>query len=214
MFSITVTIILITCLVSFVAFNRPKEKEDMLFWPYAINHQKQYYRFFSYGLIHDDMIHILFNMITLWSFGVRLEKYTFAQFEIFGDKARIFYLVLYVTAMVVSTLPDYFKNKDNISYRALGASGAVSAVLFATIILEPTLPLLVFFIPLPGYIFGVLFLAISAYLAKKGGSNIGHGAHFTGAVYGLLFTIILTKLYSSYDAVPTFLRMILNKHVG
>jgi membrane associated rhomboid family serine protease len=133
------------------------------------------------------------------------------MFETFGSNAKIFYLVLYVTALVISTIPDYFKHKDNPGYTAVGASGAVSAVLFAGIMLEPTIGLYMFFIPIriPGYVFGIIFLAISAYLARKGNSNIGHGAHFTGAVYGLLFTIIATKLYSGYDAVSIFFRTIM-----
>src|ERR1044072_9804809 len=110
MFSITITIIIITSLVSFAAFNREKVREDMLFWPAEIQSQKQYYRFLSYGLIHADLIHLIFNMMTLYSLGERLERYSFSQYYIFGDKAKIFYQVLYVTAIVVSTIPDYFKH--------------------------------------------------------------------------------------------------------
>lgn len=212
MFSITITIIVITCLVSFAAFNNEKVIEDMLFWPSEINSRKQYYRFFSYGFIHLNLPHIIFNMFTLYSFGERLEKYTFAQYEIFGTHAKLFYLVLYLTAIVVSVVPDYIINKNNPSYRALGASGAVSAILFACIILDPKLSLYILFIPfpIPGYIFGILYLVYSAYMAKRGGTNVGHGTHFTGAVYGLLFTIIATKLYSDYNAVQTFFRIIFN----
>jgi membrane associated rhomboid family serine protease len=215
MFSITVTIIVITCLCSFAAFNNEKVKEDMLFWPSEISSRKQYYRFFSYGLIHADFMHIFFNLFTLYSFGERLEKYTFSQFEIFGTRGKFFYLVLYVTAIIVSVIPDYFKYRNVSSYRALGASGAVSAVLFAFIILDPKLSLYIFLIPfpIPGYIFGIIFLALSAYLSRKGNSSIGHGAHFTGAIYGLLFTIIATKLYSDYNAVQTFFRIIFNHAV-
>ncbi len=211
MFSVTTIIIVITCLFTFAAFSSVKMKEDMLFWPAEINSNKQYYRFLSYGLIHADFAHLLFNMFTLYSFGSRLEKYTFTQDYIFGDKARLFYLVLYISALVISTLPDYFKHRNNFAYRSLGASGAVSAVLFACIIIDPKLSLYMFLIPIPipGYIFGILFLAISAYLAKKGTDNIGHGAHFTGAVYGLIFTIVTTKLYSDYNAVKSFINIIL-----
>ncbi|MEO5997009.1 MAG: rhomboid family intramembrane serine protease [Chitinophagaceae bacterium] len=213
MFSITLTIIIVTCLFTFVAFNREKVKEDLLFWPAEINSRGQYYRFLSYGLIHADLQHVIFNMFTLYSFGSVLEKYTFSRYDIFADKARIFYLVLYVSALVISTLPDYFKYKNNFSYRALGASGAVSAILFASIIIDPKLSLYLFFIPIPipGYIFGVIFLALSAYMAKRGRDNIGHGAHFTGAIYGLIFTIAATKLFSNYDTVQIFINVILNR---
>lgn len=215
MFSITVTIIIITCIITFAAFNNGKVKEDMLFWPSEINSRKQYYRFLSYGFIHLDIAHIIFNMLTLYSFGERLEKYTFAKYEIFGTHAKIFYLILYLTAIVVSVIPDYIKYKNNSSYRALGASGAVSAILFASIILEPKLSLYVFFIPIavPGYIFGFLYLAYSTYMAKRGNTNIGHGTHIAGAIYGLIFTIVATKLFSNYNAVQTFFRIIFNHQV-
>ena len=214
MFSITLTIIIITCLVSYGAFNNEKVKDDMLFWPAEIQSRKQYYRFFSYGLIHADLMHLLFNMITLYSFGMRVEKYSFSSYDTFADKGKIFYLVLYISAIVISTIPDYFKNRNDFGYRALGASGAVSAVIFAGIILDPKIQLsLIFlpFIPIPGYVFGILFLALSAYLAKRGGDNIGHGAHFTGAVYGLLFTIIATKIYSGYDAMTIFINSVFDR---
>jgi membrane associated rhomboid family serine protease len=215
MFSITVTIIVITCLVSFAAFNNQKVLEDLLFWPSEIKRRKQYYRFFSYGFIHLDFFHIAFNLFTLYSFGERLERYTFAQNQVFGTSAKIFYLILYVTAIIISVIPDYLKNKNNFSYRALGASGAVSAVLFACIILDPKLSLYLLFIPIPipGYVFGIIYLAYSAYMAKQGNTNIGHATQFSGAIYGLLFTIIATKLYSDYNAVQTFLRILFNHPV-
>ncbi|MEJ7769919.1 MAG: rhomboid family intramembrane serine protease [Chitinophagaceae bacterium] len=212
MFSITLTIIVITCLVSFAAFNNEKIKSDLLFWPAAIQDQKQYYRFFSYGVIHGDLMHLGFNMLTLYSFGTMVEKYSFAS--VFENKANLFYLALYLSAIVISTIPDYFKHKNDPSYLALGASGAVSAIIFAGIILNPKIELSIIFLPflrIPGYVFGILFLVISAYLAKRGRSNIGHGAHFTGAVYGLLFTIIATKVYSGYDAMGIFYHSIMTR---
>ena len=215
MFSITVTIIIITSLITFAAFNSEKVKEDMLFWPFEINRRKQYYRFFSYGFIHLDIVHIMFNMLTLYSFGERLEKYTFTQFDIFSTHAKIFYLVLYLTAIVVSVIPDYIKSKNDPAYRALGASGAVSAIVFSCILLEPKLSMGLLFIPfrIPGYIFGFLYLAYSAYMAKRGGTNIGHATHISGAIYGLLFTIVATKLFSNYNAVQAFFRIIFNHAV-
>ena len=212
MFSITNTIIFITCLVSFAAFYKEKIKEDLLFWPIAINHNNQYYRFLTYGLVHADLMHLAFNMWALFLFGQYVESYSFSQYYIFGHRAKMFFLLLYVSAMVVSAIPDYFLNKNNANYRALGASGAVSAVIFAGILLNPKLPIGIMFIPIaiPGYIFGVLFLALSAYLAHKKIDNIGHSAHFSGAVYGLLFTIIATKLFTPYEAVKTFVNTIMD----
>ncbi|MEJ7738546.1 MAG: rhomboid family intramembrane serine protease [Chitinophagaceae bacterium] len=214
MFSITLIIIIITCLVSFAALQNGKIMQDLLFWPAEIESRKQYYRFLTHGLLHADFAHLFFNMYSLYALGTYVESRTFPNPDIFGDNAKIFYIVLYVSAIVISTLPDYFKNRDNSAYRALGASGAVSAVVFAGIILDPDLSLGILFIPIPipGYIFGILFLGISVYLAKKGGSNIGHGAHFTGAVYGLIFAIIAAKLYANYDAMSIFVNNIFNRY--
>jgi membrane associated rhomboid family serine protease len=186
---------------------------DLLFWPAEIDSRKQYYRFFTCGLVHADYMHLAFNMWALYTFGRYVEQYLFSHPALFGASGKIFFLVLYLSSIIISAVPDYYKNRDNFGYRALGASGAVSAVIFAGIMLQPNLPISILFIPygIPGYIFGILFLALSAYLAKKGGTNIGHGAHFTGAVYGLVFTIVTAKLFADFDAVKAFLGAILNQ---
>lgn len=210
--SITIIIIAITCVVSFAALNSAKLTNDLIFWPAEVEGSKQYYRFLSYGLIHADFIHLFFNMFALYSFGEYLEKGLFSSPDLFGQQGRLAYIILYISAIVASAIPDYFIHRNNPTYRALGASGAVSAVVFAGIMLEPKIGISIYFLPaIPGYIFGVLFLGLSAYLAKKGTDNIGHGAHFTGAIYGLLFTIITTKVFANFDAVKAFLDAILNR---
>lgn len=209
--SITLTIVIITCLVSLAAFGNQRIQEDFIFWPAAMKRGGQLYRFFTYGLIHADYLHLAFNMISLWSFGQFVEKVVFS--ELFEEKAKLLYILLYVLAIIISTLPDYFKYRNNYSYRALGASGAVSAVIFAGIALEPKLPIRMFFIPvdIPGYLFAIIFLALSTYLARRGRDNIGHGAHITGAVFGLLYTIIAGKLVANYDVVQAFLQALQNR---
>ena len=203
MFTITNIIVVITCLVSFAAFNNEKLRNDMLFWPAEISSRNQFYRFLSYGLVHADLMHLAFNMLALYSFGQFVEKNLFSNPNLFGTRGSIFYLVLYVSALIVSTIPDYYKNKNNYDYRALGASGAVSAVIFAGIMIEPRLPIQIFFIPwaIPGFLFAPIFLALSAYLSKKGSDNIGHLAHISGALYGLLFTLVVARLFANYDVM-------------
>jgi membrane associated rhomboid family serine protease len=203
--SVTLIIIIITCLVSFPAFNNAKLKEDLLFWPYEINHRNQYYRFLTGGAIHADTMHLLFNMVSLYSFGMAVEKYLFPV--LFGDKGMILYASLYLLALVVACIPDFFKYRNQSFYRALGASGAVSAVIYAAITIEPMMPIRFFFIPvdIPGYIFGFAFLGLSYYLAKRGGGNIGHNAHFWGAVFGVVFTIIAARAFSPVDLVKRFI---------
>lgn len=212
MFSITLSIIIITALISFAAFRNEKIKEDLLFWPAEIARRNQYYRFITGGFVHGDLIHLAFNMISLYSLGEYAEKRLFSNPVLFGENGKLLYLLLYLSAIIVSVLPDYFSKKDNYAYRALGASGAVSAVIFAFIVLQPTMKLYLLFIPIPvpAYIFGLVFLGISAYLSRKGHDNIGHLAHFSGAIYGILFTIITAKLFTGFDVVAHFINAVFN----
>ncbi len=202
--SVTLSIIIITCLVSFPAFNNNKMREDLLFWPYAIKRHSQYYRFISGGVIHADTMHLLFNMVSLYSFGSALESFLYPV--LFHEKTIILYVVLYLAAIIFACIPDFFKHKNDPDYRALGASGAVSAIIFAAITIEPTMPIRFFFIPIdiPGYLFGFIFLGLSYYLAKRGGDNIGHNAHFWGAIFGVVFTIVAARAFSPVDLVKRF----------
>ena len=187
--SVTLSIIIVTCLVSFPAFSNAKMKDDLLFYPYAIKSNNQFYRFLSGGVIHADTMHLLFNMVSLYSFGMALESFLYPV--LFHEKTIILYVVLYIAAIIFACIPDYIKHQNDPDYRALGASGAVSAIIFAAITIEPTMPIRFFFIPvdIPGYLFGFIFLGLSYYLAKRGGGNIGHNAHFWGAIFGVVFTL-------------------------
>ena len=187
----TYIFIAITALVSIACFSRPDLAHKLQFNAWQIKHQKQYWRAFSYALVHGGWAHLLVNMLVLFSFGRNIE-FTFTQ--LFGaSKGLLFYGLLYVGGIIFSTLFDYIKQQNNIYYNAVGASGAVSAVLFASILLFPKSGLIVFPIPIPipAFIFGILYLIYSAYMAKKGIDNVGHTAHFSGAVFGFLFPILL-----------------------
>jgi membrane associated rhomboid family serine protease len=207
-FSITLVIIIITCLASIPAFRDHSLKEKLLFWPYKMQHERQYYRFLTGGTVHADGMHLIFNMVSLYSFGVSLEKFHYPS--LFGGQSTLLYILLYLGGLVFSVIPDYFRYKDTPGYRALGASGAVSAVIFAAIAIEPTTSIYLFLIPIPipGYLFGVIFLALSAYLAKRSADNIGHNAHFWGSVYGLLFTIIAAWALAHVNLVSRFIQMV------
>jgi membrane associated rhomboid family serine protease len=188
-FSITTIIVIITTLVSIGGFSNQKIIEDLIFYPPAVTRQNQWYRFFTCGLIHADWGHLFFNMLSLYLFGQYVE-------DVFGDLFGVYgkwvYLALYISALLISLLPTFAKNKNNYQYRSLGASGAVSAVIFAGLMLTPTLGIYIFFIPIPipGFIFAPLYLIISALLDKKGAGNINHSAHIWGSIYGLAFVII------------------------
>jgi membrane associated rhomboid family serine protease len=188
-FSITTIIVIITTLVSIGGFSNRKIIEDLIFYPPAVTKENQWYRFFTCGLIHADWGHLFFNMLSLYLFGQYVED---AFGDLFGVYGKWVYLALYISALLISLLPTFAKNKNNYQYRSLGASGAVSAVIFAGLMLTPTLGIYIFFIPIPipGFIFAPLYLIISALLDKKGAGNINHSAHIWGSIYGLAFVII------------------------
>ncbi len=197
--SVTLIIIIITTLVSIGGFSNQKVMADLIFYPPAITQRKQWYRFITCGLIHADFGHLLFNMLSLYFFGPEVEK---AFLQIFGEMGKWLYLLLYISSLIVSLLPTYFKNKNNDQYRSLGASGAVSAVIFAGLMLAPGTEVYIFFIPIPipGFIFAPLYVLISALLDKKGGDNINHSAHIWGGLYGILFVIVAGS-FVQYDAI-------------
>jgi len=204
----TVIIIIITCLVSIVAFSNHKILDDLIFWPPAINNRKQYYRFFTCGLIHADFIHLGFNMYSLYIFG----EYVEVKFmQLFGEQGRLFYLIMYVTALPICLLPTYMRNRNNYHYRSLGASGAVSAVVFAFIFLEPLRKLGLIFLPglmIPGFIFGLIYLGVSTFLDRKGGGNINHSAHVWGALYGISFLIVFGNALGHYKPLHEFVEQV------
>jgi len=189
---ITLIIIGITVLVSIAAMDNQSLLNKLMFNAYMIHHRREWYRFFSSGLIHGSWPHLLFNMYALWIFGTQVER-AFSFDAIYGAKGPLFYILLYVGALAMSSLYSYERNKNNIYYNALGASGAVSAVIFSFIILAPTasLTLLILPIPIPAYIFGFLMLGIEHYLSRRGNTGVAHDAHFWGSVFGIVFTIAM-----------------------
>lgn len=188
----TFLIIGITVIISLVAMQSPELFHKLSFSPWLIDQKKQSWRFLSHGLVHAGWAHLAINMFVLYSFGSHVEE---AYEGLFGvSKGMLFYFLLYVGGILFSTVFDYGKHKSDPYYTAVGASGAVASVLFASVIISPTSKLLIFPIPfpVPAYIFGVLYLVYSAYMGRRGQDNIGHYAHFFGAVFGVFFTI-LTK---------------------
>ncbi|MDD3877430.1 MAG: rhomboid family intramembrane serine protease [Bacteroidales bacterium] len=205
--TITILIIIGTVIVSIAAFQKRELHEKLMFDPYSIVINKTWYRFFSYALVHADWGHLLINMFVLYSFGTNVE-YLFSYF--FGGKAVLYFLLLYVGGVFVSVIPSFEKNKHNPYYVAVGASGAVSAVLFSSILMYPQgeIIFLLLPIPIPAYIFGILYLVYSWYMAKRGRDNIGHDVHFWGAIFGFAFTILLKpQLFLSFiHEITSFLR--------
>ncbi|MCM5528302.1 rhomboid family intramembrane serine protease [Parasegetibacter sp. NRK P23] len=186
--TITIVIIILTAIISISAFSNAKVIDDLIFYPPAITQRKQWYRFITCGFIHADWAHLIFNMLSLYFFGQAVEYY-YKAYDLMGKTA---YILLYVSALVVSLLPTYFKHRDNYYYRSLGASGAVSAVVTAAALFTPWSTVAIFgIIKLPYILYVVLFIGISAYMSKRGQDNINHDAHLWGAIYGLVFTVLL-----------------------
>lgn len=191
---LTLLIIGITVLVSWRGFNDQRLLARLILWPPAVQRNRQYERLLTYGFVHADWMHLLFNMITLWSFGGLVEK-VFA-----GWLGPVGFVLFYLSAIVVSILPTYIKHQRDANYRSLGASGGVSAVLFAAILFDPWTKLIIFPIPLPipAFLFAILYVGYSVWMDRRSYDNVNHSAHLWGAAYGVLFTLLLAPQVGSH----------------
>lgn len=204
MLSITILILIITSVISFTAFSNQKVMDDLIFYPPAITQRNQWYRFVTNGFIHADITHLAFNMLSFYMFGEEVEKEFNSHF---AEKGRMMFLLMYATGIIVCLIPTYLKNRNNYQYRSLGASGAVSAVVFAGIFLFPSIKIGLFILPpiIPGFVFGPLYLILSVYMAKRGGDNINHSAHFWGAIWGIVFVIVSFGVFTDFNPVTNFI---------
>ena len=187
--NITYLLIAVTAVISLVAFSNQVLLGNLLFYPYRMWRNNEWHRLISCGFVHADTGHLLFNMFALLSFGGYIES----SFDnIFEQKGRFLYVLMYFGAIASADLLNLFKQKNNPDYRSLGASGGVSAVIFSFILLNPFGKLYLFFIPvgIPAFVFGPLYLLYCVYMAKRGTDNVGHTAHFTGSIFGFIFPVI------------------------
>jgi len=223
--SITLIIVIITSIVSLMAINNNNLLNQLTLYPPAVR-RGQWYRFLSSGLVHKDYAHLIFNMLVLYMFGegrvtapdgqVFFQGVEFQFQAIFGQMGKLLYLAMYIIAIIVSDIPTYVKNKDNYYFQSLGASGAVSAVIFAGIIFHPLSGIGLFFIPIyiAGFLFGIIYLLFSSWLDRKGGDNINHSAHIFGALFGVGFTIIACQAFSDYPLLEMFVEQIKGMSLG
>jgi membrane associated rhomboid family serine protease len=191
----TIFIIIITVIISLVCFNNEELNRKLILNPYTVKRNKEWYRLVTSGFQHADFLHLFVNMFVLYSFGQVVES---AYGFMFGSAGKYLYVVMYLTAIFAANVSTYYKYKDRSYYNALGASGAVSAVLFTSIFLDPLNDVYVYFIKVPGVLFGVLYLGYSYYSSKKQNDNINHEAHFYGAIYGIVFLCVFNPKLPLY----------------
>lgn len=197
----TIALVLITVLISIPAMNDERLVNKLILWPRKMTNPGEYYRLLTSGFIHADWTHLFFNMFTLFFIGKNVE-YAFSRIS-----TPWLYVLLYLSGIVIASLPSFFTHRSNPVYRSLGASGGVAAVLFSSVYFAPWASIYVYFIELPSIVFAVLYLAYSAYASRKGHGNINHSAHFWGSVYGLLFTFIADPTHGQM-----FLSQIMRPH--
>lgn len=198
--SYTLVLIAITVVISLLAFKSENLTNKLILWPRKMHEPKEYYRLLTSGFIHADGMHLIFNMITLYFFGRVAEMY-FMHTGI----PIILFPVLYLVGIVAASLPSFIKHRENSYYRSLGASGGVAAVLFSFIYFAPWEKIYVWFIPIPGIVAGVAYLVYSAYMSKQNKGVVNHDAHFWGAVFGFVFTLVFAP-----DHGANFVRELMN----
>lgn len=190
---ITLIIVIITVLTSVAAMRRTELFSRFDLSPARIVHNREYYRIFTHAFLHTNYVHLGINMLVLYSFGRYIEQ-IFAELEAHGVifSGPFFYLLLYISSMALASIPTIIRYKNDYGYSAVGASGAVSAVVFSYIFFAPMEKIYFYMVlPIPGILFGILFLVYSSYMGRRKSDNINHSAHFWGAVVGFVFPILL-----------------------
>lgn len=188
--SLTVILLIVCVIVSYLCFNNQVLFEKLKHWPYFEVRNKEYYRVLTSGFVHGSWLHLIINMFIFWQFGEAVEKY---YQLLFGEHVgRILYFFLFIATIIFADVPTLLKHKDNVHYSAVGASGAVSGIIFVSILFDPWQLLYLYgILPIPGIVAGILYLIYSSWASKNSQDNIDHDAHFYGALFGMLFTILL-----------------------
>ncbi len=201
--SISILIILITAAISIPAFKQSELFYKLDFNPSRIKENKEYIRFIGHAFLHADWWHLAINMFVLWMFGTSTEYY----FEAYsGNTGRIFFIALYFGAILFSSIPSYKKHQDNYSYHSVGASGAVSAVVFSSVIFNPANALCLYGVfCLPGIVWAIVYLIYSYQKGKQSNDYVNHDAHFWGAIFGVSFTILVVP-----ETIPVFIQQVLS----
>ena len=190
---ITILLIVITSIVSILCFSQRELFSRLQFNAYQIFHRKEYYRMVTHGFVHANWWHLFVNMFVLYFFGRNVETilHSLATQGILNHPVLV-YLILYLLAIIFASTISLFRYKDEPFYNSVGASGAVSAVMFFEIFFNPWQKLYLYgVIGIPGIIFAILYIVYTQYMSRRGGDNINHDAHFLGAVFGFIFPLFI-----------------------
>ncbi|WP_290647566.1 rhomboid family intramembrane serine protease [Aquisalimonas sp.] len=196
--TITLLLIAVTVAVSFLAWQQPSLFHTLIHWPPGVQ-RGEWWRLITHGFIHADTTHLLFNMITLFFFGRVMEQVLVPHIGTLG------FVLFYIAGIMIAALPSQYRHRHDVAYRSLGASGAVAAVLFAYILIQPWAMLLVFVIPVPAIVFALVYVTYSFWAERRAQDNINHSAHLWGAAWGVVFMIGLEPAL-----VPHFLQELLS----
>lgn len=175
--------------VSLVAWRNPRWWRRMAFSPYAVAHHRQWDRWLTSIFVHADMWHLIVNVLVFYMFGREVEGFLR---EVKGAAGPWFFLGLFLAGGILSEVGTYRKHRNDPAYLSVGASGAVAAVLFASILLAPWATLLIWgILPVPAVVLGVGYLVFSAYMARKPDQHVNHSAHFWGSVVGVVYMLLI-----------------------
>ena len=200
----TIVLIAITAIISFQAFSKTDIMAKLCMYPYTVQRQNEWYRFITHGFVHADTNHLIFNMISLYFFGRNWEL----VYTGFLGLPGFSYILFYLLCMIIASVPSYWNNRNNPRYSSLGASGAVSGIIFSMILISPWSLIYVFFVPIPAIIYAVLYVAYSIYMDRQQRDNVNHSAHLWGALAGIVISIILrpevAKVFVNQLLQPSF----------
>lgn len=201
--NIITLIIAITTLISMQGFAKPQFMHQWAFIPYEVKQHRQLYRYISHAFVHADWPHLMFNMFSFYFLGSALLSQTaYPQYHVNGGliqtfgwlQGNIHFILIYVLGGIASTFWPLMRNHDNPGYLSVGASGSVSAIIFAMILWSPMSELEFIFLPgvgIPCYLFGPIYLAYEFWALKRNKTNIAHDAHIGGAIFGIFYVLII-----------------------
>ena len=188
--SVNLLIVIVTCIVSYFGFNNPALFNKFKHYPYQEQRDKSYHRFLTAGFLHANWLHLIINMFVLYGFGGYVESYLTYEFGLFSG--RLVYLIFYLVLIVLANTPTFIKKKNNPSFASIGASGAVSGVIFVYIMLNPWSKIYLYgLIGIYSIIGGIAYLIYSTWASRHSNDRIDHDAHFYGAVFGIIMIVLL-----------------------